>query len=70
MHFAALPPLLFDLQNDPQETRNLASDPAHRETLLTCTQELLSHRLRHAERTLAASFITGEGVVTRYEPRY
>lgn len=70
VHFAALPPLLFDMQNDPQETRNLANDTAHRDTLLSCTQELLSHRLRHAERTLAASFITGEGVVTRYQPRY
>lgn len=69
VHFAALPPLLFDLQADPGETRNLAADPAHQPQLLDCTRKMLSWRMTHAERVLANHFLTPEGVVERHGPR-
>ena len=52
VHFAALPPLLFDLQADPQQMHDLADDPAHAATVKDCAQRLLSWRMRHADRTL------------------
>ena len=33
-HYVGYPPELFDLEKDPEETQNLAADPAHRQTLL------------------------------------
>ena len=52
VHFAALPPLLFDLQNDPHEMNDLANDPAHREVMLEMAQKMLSWRLLHQEHVL------------------
>jgi arylsulfatase A-like enzyme len=60
VHFAALPPLLFDLADDPGETRNLAAEPGNESLLLELAQRLLSFRLRHADRTLARMRITRE----------
>lgn len=43
VHFnGGLPPLLFDMQADPDEMDNIADDPAHSTTLLRLTQKLLS----------------------------
>lgn len=64
VHFnGELPPLLFDLENDPFELNNLASDAAHVKILLRLTQKLLSHRMKHADRTLANVRITEIGAV-------
>jgi arylsulfatase A-like enzyme len=64
VHFAALPPLLFDLQEDPGETRNLAGDPGHAGILLEMAQKLLSWRMRSADQELANLHL-GEGGVAR-----
>lgn len=53
VHFAALPPLLFDLASDPDETCNLADDDAHAATCLAESRALLSWRMTHEERTLS-----------------
>jgi len=64
VHFnGGLPPLLFDLMSDPHELNDLAGDASHAPTLLRLTQKLLSHRMKHADRTLADVRITSKGAV-------
>jgi len=63
VHFNGdLPPLLFDLQNDPHEMQDLAGDPTHAPTVLRLTRKLLSHRMKHADHTLSDYKITASGV--------
>ena len=69
VHFAALPPLFFDLQEDPWEFRNLADDPDHRDLVLDYAQRMLSWRMLHDERTLTRTELTAEGPVARGGPR-
>lgn len=69
VHFVAQPPLFFDLSRDPGEFENRAADPAYQALVLEYAQKLLSWRMLHAERTLARSHLTAEGVVTRPGPR-
>ncbi|MBO9100297.1 MULTISPECIES: alkaline phosphatase family protein [unclassified Rhizobium] len=67
VHFAGLPPLLFDLQADPGELRNLAEEPAYLATRLRYAERLLSVRARHLDQTLAYTELTEDGPVT-YRP--
>jgi hypothetical protein len=62
VHFAALPPLLFDLEKDPFEQRNLAGDPAYAGTMLACAQKMLSWRMEHAEHVMSRMFVTERGM--------
>jgi len=59
-----LPPLLFDLKQDPDEMTDLAGDPAHAGVMLACTQDLLSWRMGSEDRTLSHLRLTDEGVVS------
>ena len=52
VHFAALPPLLFDLHNDPWEMNDLSRDPAHQAVMLEMAQRMLNWRLVHQEHVL------------------
>jgi arylsulfatase A-like enzyme len=52
VHFAALPALLFDLENDPDEMNDLSSDPAYAGIMLEMAQKMLSWRLKHQEHVL------------------
>jgi arylsulfatase A-like enzyme len=63
VHFAALPPLLFDMRADPHETRNLAADPGMQGVALAYAQKLLTWRLTATDRTLTAMALTQEGLV-------
>jgi arylsulfatase A-like enzyme len=65
VHFAALPPLLFDLDADPANLRNLANDPAYAGVRLEMAERLLSWRAIHLDQTLALKELTPDGVVTR-----
>lgn len=65
VHFAALPPLLFDMRADPHETRNLAADPAMRDTVLRYAQKMLSWRLTHVDRALTNMALTRKGLISR-----
>jgi arylsulfatase A-like enzyme len=69
VHFTALPPLFFDLEEDPGEFRNLAQDPAARPLVLDYAQKMLSWRMNHDERVLANQLLTDKGVVAVKVPR-
>jgi arylsulfatase A-like enzyme len=64
VHFGSgLPPLLYDLENDPQELRNLADDPALLAIRLEFAERLLAWRAEHLDQSLALSALTEAGVV-------
>ncbi|HEX2890926.1 MAG TPA: sulfatase, partial [Vineibacter terrae] len=65
VHFAALPPVFFDLEADPNEMHDRAADPAYGPRLLASAQKLLSWRLQHADRTLTRFRATPQGLEER-----
>ena len=56
------PPLLFDLDADPEETHNLLAEggPEVSEVAWAAAEELLQWHMRTAERTLSGSFLDAE----------
>jgi len=64
VHFAALPPLLFNLEADPANLNNLANDPAYAPVRLEMAERLLTWRATHLDQTLALMELTPDGVVT------
>lgn len=69
VHFPTLPPLLFDLREDPHEYRDLAADAGYAAVVRDYAQRLLSWRLEHMERTLTVMMAGPDGLVTVHEPR-
>ena len=69
VHFPSLPSLLFDLENDPQEMKNLAEDKNHQEIKNNLLSKLLSHRLRHQDRQLSSLQISKNGVLNVNGPQ-
>lgn len=65
VHFARLPPLLFDLKADPKEMINLAESLAHRDVLLRYAQKMLTWRLVHADRAKTNMFLSKDGLFQR-----
>src|SRR5690606_18535882 len=63
VHFAALPPLLFDLEADPANLRNLAGDAGYRAPRLEMAERLLAWRAEHLDQTYALMELGPEGVV-------
>jgi hypothetical protein len=62
VHFPSLPSLLFDLENDPKEMKNLANDKNYQEIKNSLLSKLLSHRLRHQDRQLSSLQISKDGI--------
>ena len=58
MHFADLPPLLFDLSSDPGEFVDLAQDERHQHAVADYSRRLLSWRMRHTDKTLSHMRVT------------
>ncbi len=52
VHFTTLPPLLFDLKNDPDEFNNLANDPNFQKIMTKYASKLLSWRMENDDRAL------------------
>ncbi|MCG3196625.1 MAG: Multifunctional alkaline phosphatase superfamily protein [bacterium] len=48
----SLPPLLFDLQEDPSEFNNLAKSPAHAAAVAECAQRMLRWRMRNEDQRM------------------
>ncbi|MBB3918460.1 alkaline phosphatase family protein [Rhizobium fabae] len=65
VHFTGLPPLLFNLRDDPMELDNVAADPAYAAIRLDYAEKLLSLRGRHLDQTLAYIELTEKGPVKR-----
>ena len=65
VHFAALPPLLFDLQRDPGQFHDLAGDDDHVRTVRDYASRMLDWRLAYAERTLTGFAASPDGLVER-----
>ncbi|MCC7273654.1 MAG: sulfatase, partial [Alphaproteobacteria bacterium] len=64
VHFAGLPPLFFDLENDPGELADLAGDPARQGQVLDYARKLLSWRMAHEDRTLSHLHLGAGGVAS------
>lgn len=58
VHFANLPPLLFDLDSDPGELLDRANDAAYQQRLNDAVRQLLSWRMLHADKTLSHMQVT------------
>ncbi|MCK6453057.1 MAG: alkaline phosphatase family protein [Alphaproteobacteria bacterium] len=65
VHFAALPPLFFDLADDPGQFVNRADDPACAARVRDYAQKMLSWRLAHADRMLTGYRATPAGLESR-----
>jgi arylsulfatase A-like enzyme len=64
VHFnGGLPPMLFDLEADPREHRDLGRDPAHGAEIARLRAKMLDHRMTFADHALSRMALTGEGVV-------
>jgi len=66
VHFTALPPLFFDLQEDPGEFVNQANNPEYQSLVLEYAQKMLSLRMNHTDRRLTEIFLSSDGPVTRH----
>ena len=65
VHFAALPPLFFDLKKDPDQFVNRAGDPAYAARMGEYAAKMLTWRLGFAERTLTGYRATPDGLEVR-----
>ncbi len=63
VHFTALPPLFFDLEEDPDEFHDLAADPAYQGRVLEYAGKMLSWRMEHDSPALTDLHLTPDGIV-------
>jgi len=65
VHFAGLPPLLFDLAHDPAETTDLSRDPARFGQRLAMAEAMLAWRQHKGYGALANTLLTADGPIER-----
>ena len=70
VHFTNLPPLFFDLKNDPGEFVDQSKNPEYTSEVLHYAQKMLSWRMNHDEQTLTHIKLTKDGPAYRESPRY
>lgn len=70
VHFMQLPPIFFDLVNDPGEFMNEATNPDYLPQVLAYSQKMLSWRMNHDEQTLTHLALTDDGIMARPSSRY
>ncbi len=63
-----VPPLLFDLEADPDQVDDRSGDPACAGVMVDRLSEMLRWRLRHADRTLTGHMVTPEGLKVHRDP--
>ncbi len=63
VHFSALAPLFFDLEEDPDEFHDLAADPAYQGRVIEYAGKMLSWRMEHDGPALTDLHVTPDGVV-------
>ncbi len=63
VHFSGLPPLFFDLENDPDEFESLFGDPDYSELILNYAGKLLSWRMAHDDPALVHLQLEDDGSV-------
>ncbi|MFS8086521.1 MAG: sulfatase-like hydrolase/transferase, partial [Acidobacteriota bacterium] len=68
VHFPALPPLLFDLEADPNCFENVAARADYAPVARDYAQRLLSWRMEANEHVLTGLRVTPQGVVERRDP--
>jgi len=68
VHFGCLPPLFFDLRDDPEQLRNLADDESRASDVLRAAQSLLSWRQATAEQVLTTKIATPTGMRNLHQP--
>lgn len=67
VHFGGgLPPLLFDMENDPGELHNRADDPDYSGIRLEMAERLLEWRAEHLDQSLALCELTEDGIAGSY----
>ena len=62
VHFAAMPPLFFDIKNDPTERYNLADDTRFTGLMFEYASKMLSWRMKNDERILTDLRVGPKGV--------
>lgn len=63
VHFNGLPPLLFELREDPDELQDLSSEPGHAATLLDYARRMLDWRMSHEYGALHNMLVTPDGLI-------
>ena len=70
VHFTNMPPLFFDLENDPEELINQVNNPDYFQLVLEYAQKMLSWRMNHDEQTLTHIKLTDKGIICQDVARY